>query len=115
MGLFGPLSSTIYSGYGIGAPRVYGNGMQQDGPQQDDSDYAMQLGIPRPLPPARPYSAQPYQQTAGASAPPAASPPANPLAPLPRISTPPLSSMQVLGGFTTRRTQLFGPLSGISV
>jgi hypothetical protein len=127
MGLFGPLSSTAYSGYALAgaAPLVYrgdypgnypGANRGANAPQQDDSDYALQIGMPRPLPPAAlPYGVQPYQQSAAAGAPPPGlSPPANPLAPAPRISTPP-PYMQVLGGFTTRRTQLFGPLSGVSV
>jgi len=123
MGLFGPLGYAAYGGaFGVSPGGGPSGGtlriLQPD--DTDDTDYAMQPGVPRPLPPANPYLLQPYAsaapatQTAAGAAPPAA----NPFAPLPRIGVPPsapMPSIETLGAFTTRRTQFFGPLSGISM
>jgi hypothetical protein len=103
MPLFGPLGSMIYGD----APLGVSSGLY--GVDPDAVDYAMRIGVPRPLlPPSRfafPFS----QPTALNTAPPAL--PATTLA----LPPPPLPAMQSLGTFTTRRTELFGPLSAVSI
>jgi hypothetical protein len=108
MGLFGPLGSVIYGH----APPALSSGLY--GTDPDAVDYAMQLGVPRPLPIPNQYL-WPWQlpdtgttavNTAVASA--TAATPA-------QAPAPPLPSMQSLGTLTTRRTQLFGPLGSVSI
>jgi hypothetical protein len=107
MGLFGPLGSAIYGGllHGVSGD-VYGF-------QPDTRISTMQFGVPRPLPLAARYLLPSDQGAADVNSAGAAPPVANPMA-LPRLVTP-LRPMDTLGTFTTRRTQLFGPLSGFSI
>jgi hypothetical protein len=110
MGLFGPLGS---AGYGDASPAV-SSGLY--GVDPADVDYVMQLGVLRPrLIPNRnvlPAYQQAMDTPAAISAP--VAPSATAATALSALA-PPLPAMQSLGTFTTRRTQLFGPLSGISI
>ena len=112
MALFGPLDYAVYGGllHGLSGD-VYGF--------EPDTQYST-VGPQRPrlLPNDYLWPDDPDASGTGV-APTVANPPvANSIAPFPGTVVPqpaPLPSMQMLGTLTTRRTQLFGPLAGISI
>ena len=106
MGLFGPLDSLIYPGGPFAnSPWLYRF-------DSDATGYNFQPGVPRPLTvpnsSSLPSSPPAAGTTSGYSGAPPATAPVGPPAP-------PMPSMQALGTFTTRRTQLFGPLGSVSI
>jgi hypothetical protein len=115
MGLFGPLGDTrlgIYEGgpASTGGANIFG----MDPGALDDAEY---VGSQRRLTGLQWLRARyPYagagMPAMNAIAPPATAPAATPA--VPGIIAP-LPSMQTLGGFTTRRTQFFGPLASVAI
>jgi hypothetical protein len=109
MGLFGPLGAgigDIRQGIFDSAPYV-----PMYGTDPDAMDYAMRLGVPRPLPTPNRLL---YPQSAAAAGAGATSPGINAAAPVP-YTVASLPAMQTIGGFTTRRTELFGPLATVAI
>ena len=104
MPLFGPLGSVIY---GDASRRASSSLFGVD---PDAADYAIQLGVPRPLPIPNRY-ALPTDQPAPGTTMTSAPTPAAAVMPA-AAALPPMTSV---GTFTTRRTQLFGPLAGIAI
>jgi len=91
MPLFGPLGSSVYGG------ALYGVDLDVD---DSDSPRFVRLPIGPAVTPAQPASS-------------AATPSVTPAVPVPATALPP--PVQSLGTFTTRRTQLFGPLSAVAI
>ncbi|HUJ40850.1 MAG TPA: hypothetical protein VLW54_09910 [Candidatus Acidoferrales bacterium] len=106
MPLFGPLSSVRYAN----APFSVSSGLFDV--DQDAADYAMQFGVPRPIfAPRAPLL--PMNAAAAAASNAGVPAPVSPAGVTPPAGAPP--PLASLGTFTTRRTQLFGPLSTISI
>lgn len=108
MGLFGPLDSLNYAG----APPASSPWMYRL--DSDVTGYTFPPGLPRPIPIPNSSTVPSYPPATGTgtasgnAGAPAATAPVEP--PVPQMP-----SMQALGTFTTRRTQLFGPLGSVSI
>jgi len=107
MGLFGPLD---YLTFGDMPPLKYAHLYGMD-PDATAYSWVRPAASPIETPATSPTSGAPPAGTSGGAA--AASPASSPLQAQPTAAA--LPSVQSLGTFTTRRTQLFGPLGGVSI
>jgi hypothetical protein len=106
MRLFGPLDSLMYGD----APPVLSPEFYPYG--SDATGYTMPSRVPRPVRIPNPYVLPSYPPAAAMTS---GTPGASPVTAPGQAPAPPLPSLQTLGTFTTRRTQLFGPLGSVSI